>query len=154
MNKPTSFWPYGIILFFVVAVTYLVGFVVMATRNSTELVRPDYYEHEVEHQLQIDRETRTVALPEQPEVLLDPDNRKLRLVFPVALKSRVKEASATFYRPSDQSLDRRVPLVPGAAPPEGISLDLSGFAAGFWKLQLAWTMDDEEYFLECPLFLP
>ena len=154
MTTPSkrSFWPYGIIIFFVVAVTYLVGFVLFALRNRIELVSDDYYAQEVQYQTHIDRVKRTQNLPEQPVFTLQ--DRRLTVTVPESLRPRMQQSELLFYRASDKSLDRRLPLAIPAPSADNPSLDLSTFASGSWDVQLTWMMDGENYYLDHKLVLP
>ena len=54
-HKPRNPWPYAIIAWFVIFITAMTVWAVVATRNSMDLVRKDYYEEELRHQQQIER---------------------------------------------------------------------------------------------------
>jgi hypothetical protein len=54
-----NLWPYAIISYFIIFITGIVTWVSFAMRHEDQLVRPDYYEHEMKYQGQIDRVART-----------------------------------------------------------------------------------------------
>ena len=54
-------WPYAIIGWFLIFGSAMAAWVVVAVRNDPDLVRADYYEHEIGYQKHIDRLNRTAA---------------------------------------------------------------------------------------------
>ena len=147
----TNLWPYSIIGFFVIAILAITGWVSFAMRNSMDLVRSDYYEQDVLHQQQIDRVARTSAIREKPDFSYDPATQMLNLRLPLDHADQATTGTVNFYRPSDASLDRQVEL--DVAKNGSQSIDVQGFRGGYWKVNVAWTRDGQEYFFERPLVL-
>ncbi|MGZ8939585.1 MAG: FixH family protein, partial [Limisphaerales bacterium] len=56
-----NYWPHAIIAYFVIFITGVATWVTFAMRHNDQLVRTDYYEHEIKYQNQIDRLARTAA---------------------------------------------------------------------------------------------
>ncbi len=150
--KRGSGWPLSIGAFFALATVFLAGFVFFAATRGVDLVSDDYYAWELVHQEQIERERRTRDLPETPAWAYRPESRHVMFSFPASIAGRTRDAKAVFYRPSDRRLDRSVPLDPSSAG--AVSVDVSGFASGLWRVRLRWTMEDLEYYKEDVLVLP
>lgn len=139
-------WPYAIIAYFVVFIAGIATFIAFAMRNDLELVRPDYYEHEIKYQAQIDRMERTSAIQGELGLNYDPTGKTVSLTLPAAAAGEVH-----LYRPSDAKLDRRVKLELDSAGRQ--KLDVSGLRVGLWRMRVSWTAGGSEYYFEKPLVI-
>ena len=118
-------WPYAIVGYFILFVTGVAVFITWAVTQDMDLVRKDYYDHEILFQQQIDRQRRTAELGAQGMI--------------------------HFYRPSDAKLDHHLRLAPGTNGTQQI--DATNRRAGLWKIAVQWTVDGKEYFLERALVI-
>ena len=126
-------WPYAIVIYFAVFITAMTSWIVFAVRNDHQLVRKDYYEHELKFQNELDSFKRAAAA----DVRVNYD--RAAQVVTIALPAGADEASAHFYRPSDVSLDKQLRIAPQAP------INVSGFAEGLWRLRLSWKLGDAFY---------
>lgn len=139
-------WPYAIMAFFACAITGIVSFVLFANQHRMELVRPDYYEHEVRYQEQIDRVNRTKAIRQQVLVNYDFQKANLTITLPQAQVQVGLAGNIQLYRPSDSKLDQEIKLTPDA---EGIQrVDTSKLKAGLWKVRVSWEVAGQEYYFD------
>lgn len=145
-NRQTrSFWPVGITTFFVLALVFLVTFIIWAMHQREDLVTDNYYEKEVEFQQQLDQQSRTAAFASQVAVAYDAMLHNITITLPAA-QAASAVGQIQLYRPSDASLDRTVPL---AVNQDGVQqLDAKGLPAGLWKIRVKWTTGGEEYFID------
>jgi hypothetical protein len=59
--------------------------------------------------------------------------------------------TVTWYRPSDATFDRSVPLTVDA---EGVQrLETTGLPAGLWRVKVEWAVDDVAFYFEQPVML-
>ena len=146
-----NIWPYAIIAYFVVFITGIVTWVSFAVRHDDQLVRPDYYEHEIKYQTQIDRLVRTRALNSESVISYNFAGKLIRITLPAEMSGRTIEGTIHLYRPSDAGLDKKIPLSPSSDGAQQVNVaDLQG---GLWKLRLNWKTDDAEYYVEKSLVL-
>lgn len=139
-------WPLAIMAFFALFITGIVVFIVFATRNKMELVRPDYYEQEIRFQQQIDREDRTRRLSAEAAIVYDSVRGEITIVLPSSHAGQSVSGRIEFYRPSEASLDRGLQLAVNSA---GIQrVDAKPFQAGLWKVRVFWTVDNEEFYFD------
>jgi hypothetical protein len=144
MKPSRNFWPYGIILTFVLFISGTIGLVVMACGQKTDLVSPDYYEQEIRFQSHLDRAVRTRPLA--ASISYDSAARKIRIELPKTVAAEKAVGDIFLYRPSAAGLDRHVAL---DSDSQGVqSIDASVLVPGFWKVRVAWTSAAEDYFLE------
>ena len=146
-----NIWPYAIIAYFVVFITGIVVWVSFAARHDDQLVRPDYYEHEIKYQTQIDRVARTRALNSESVIIYNFGEKSIGITLPSAMHSRNLEGTIYLYRPSDARLDKRIPLSPSVDGTQQI--DVRNLKEGLWKLRLDWKTGDAEYYVEKSLVL-
>ena len=146
-----NIWPYAIIAYFAVFITGIVTWVCFAMRHDDQLVRTDYYEHEIKYQTQIDRLARTRALNSESVISYDFAGKSIRITLPSEMRGRTIEGTIHLYRPSDARLDKKFSFSPSIDGVQQISVaDLQG---GFWKLRLDWKKGDAEYYVEKSLVL-
>jgi nitrogen fixation protein FixH len=144
-----SLWPATIIGFFAVFISFLVGFGIFASRQRVDLVRPDYYEHEIRFQQHIDKVQRTQALQGEASISYQPTRGQVRIHLPSGEK--IESGSVNFYRPSNASLDHEISLRALLASAQPI--DVSKLAPGFWKVRVTWKAAGQEYHLEKSIVL-
>ena len=142
-----SFWPYALIGWFVIFIAAIAAFITWAVGQNMDLVRDDYYDHEIRFQQQIDRLNRTAPLKNATRVEFDYAAQKILVTLPGA------HANATgtihFYRPSNARLDREEKL----SVSEGATqqLDARGLESGLWKIGVHWKAGNEDYYFEKPV---
>lgn len=137
-------WALGMVLLYGGFAAFVLGFLLYSSFQKVELVTPNYYEQEIRYQDQIEKIRRTKALSESLTWSLS--GRMLTIRFPEALKDKVISGTVTFYRPSDSSMDRKVPLAVGASLLQ--DFPLASLAAGWWKMKVEWTAGTESYYHE------
>jgi nitrogen fixation protein FixH len=146
-----NLWPYAIIAYFVVFISGIVAWVTFASRHNDQLVRPDYYDHEIEYQAQIDRVTRTRALNGESVIAYNLAEKNVRITLPPEMRGKNLEGTIHLYRPSDARLDKRIPLSPSVDGAQQINV--GDLKEGLWKLRLDWQSGDAEYYVEKSLVL-
>ena len=143
-----NLWPYAITAYFVLFITGVITWVVFAVHHEDQLVRPDYYEHEMRFQQQIDRAARTAALGSGVQVTYQLAEQTLRLTLP---GQETSGGTVRLYRPSDAKLDRSVKLELDARGSQ--TIDVAGLEPGLWKVRLSWSTDGNEYYFDQPVIL-
>jgi hypothetical protein len=134
-----NLWPYAIISYFIIFITGIVTWVSFAMRHEDQLVRPDYYEHEMKYQGQIDRVARTDR--STAAITYDRASQSLHLQLP----EPNLQGTIHLYRPSNARLDQKLPLT--------THIDVSALEPGLWKIRLNWTNSNREYYFEKPIVL-
>jgi hypothetical protein len=138
-------WPCAIIAWFVLFAGGLAVWIVVAVRNDEQLVRKDYYEHEVLFQQQIDRLARTAATG---DVRLSYESavHSITIQLPLAHARNHAAGRIHLYRPSDAKLDREMKIALNADGTQ--RLDVHDLLPGLWKVRLEWTVNGEEFFFD------
>jgi len=143
-SKSRNLWPYAIIGWFVIFITALATWAVVATRNNVDLVRQDYYEEELRFQQQIERVNRTAHLRHDITVMTDASSVTFKLPLDVTAAKPTGEIQ--LYRPSDASLDKKLALDVNESGMQRI--DASELKGGLWKLRVHWKVGEAEYYFD------
>jgi nitrogen fixation protein FixH len=146
-RQKRSLIPIGLIAFFAVFISFIIGFSVFATRQRMDLVANDYYDQEIKFQQHVDRLNHT--LPIKSEVTIDYDSTNHMVTIAPPTEQKAVSGSVQFYRPSDAGQDRHYPL--GADG--GQRIDTSELTKGLWKVRVQWTNETREYFFEKPIVI-
>jgi hypothetical protein len=139
-------WPYAIIAWFVLFTAAMAAWITVAVHQDMDLVRADYYEEEVRFQRQLDRLNRTAAVRSEVVISHDATKRQVMLRLPAAHLSPRPNGQVHFYRPSNASLDFRVPLKVDAAGLQCIGTE--ALRGGLWKVRAQWSAAGRDYFHE------
>ncbi|MBU6402156.1 MAG: FixH family protein [Verrucomicrobia bacterium] len=149
MKSPLSRWhpwPLAILAWFAGFSTFTAGFIIFAVGQKTDLVRPDYYDQEIRFQEQIDRLKATRPLRAQVTVSYDASRHCVHIHLPTAQAVRSISGRIRFYRPSDASLDRDVPLAVDSAGLQVVHV--AEWRRGLWRVRLEWTVDGQGYYYD------
>jgi nitrogen fixation protein FixH len=143
-------WPIVITAYFAVFISFLVGFIIFATRQHVDLVRSDYYEEELRFQQQLDRVKRTQLSGQSAAIQYDSRHECITLDLPGA--GGPANGSIHLYRPSDAKLDRDLPLSVDAQGRQ--SLDARALQTGLWRVRVQWTRQGQEYYSDQAIVIP
>lgn len=139
-------WPFMIIGWFVLFISSALAFIAFAVKQPMELVRPDYYEHELRHQQQMERVSRTQAIRPLVRVAYDHDSRSIAVQLPGTHAGESTTGRIQLYRPSNAGLDRQLQLKVGQ---DGVQkIDARDMATGLWKVQVTWKVGAVEFFVD------
>lgn len=134
-------WGKSIFVFYSLFVIAILAVVYFSFTQDVNLVAEDYYQQEIAYEEQITRIKNTESLTNKPTVVLK--GNYVELTFPSTLKPK---GTILFFRPSDATKDRRLPIALGADGTQ--QMDFSKQEKGFWKAQLNWKQGDKEYYQE------
>jgi nitrogen fixation protein FixH len=138
-----NWWTFGIVTWLLIFGSAMAAWVVYAVRQNHDLVRTDYYDHEIRFQHQIDASSRAAAFKGRVSVAYDFAQQAVTVTLPV---QPAPGGKVHFYRPSDAKLDRELPLELNADGTQRI--DARGFQSGLWKVRLNWTSDSQAYYFD------
>jgi len=130
----------GIIVFVIISITMTVIFMT----QDVSLVSDNYYEKSLSYQDEIDKQSRTKSLDEQ--VKINFNGEVITILFPSAYLDKNISGEIYFYRPSNPSLDFKLPLQVSTERDQIIPVER--LEKGFWRLKLNWTMDGNGYYNE------
>jgi nitrogen fixation protein FixH len=138
-------WPIAITVFFIIAFSGLIAFIVFATTQHVDLVRSDYYEEEVRFQEQLDRVNRTRQIAGQVTVAYDSVQQCITVHLPAA-QAAGASGHIHLYRPSDARLDQELPLQLTAEGSQRVPA--RQLRSGLWKVRVQWSVGGQEYYYD------
>ena len=146
MNSQKSFWPYGIILTFVLFIAGTAGLIVVACTHKTDLITANYYEEEIKFQGRLDQLNRAAQLSEQVRITYDSARQSISISLPTGQLAAQTVGRIQLYRPSATGLDRMVQL---QLDDNGLqTLDAAALLPGLWKIRVQWTAQSQDYFTD------
>jgi hypothetical protein len=137
-------WGTGILIGIIIFIVLIVTMTVIFMNQDVNLVTDKYYEKSLKYQDEIDTQNRTNALNEEVEIKFN--GQELSILFPQDYLTKNISGEIFFYRPSNPSLDFKLPLLLGEDGSQIIPTQ--GLEKGFWRLKLNWIMDGTGYYNE------
>ena len=117
-----------------------------------QLVRSDYYEHELRFQQEIDQVENARTQGSAVSVDFDAAIRSVRVTLPPAHVGSGAKGKIEFYRPSNAELDFSTPLHLGL---DGEQLIGAGeLKPGLWKVRLSWSVDGRYFLVRDSIVVP
>lgn len=147
-----TWWPHAIVAALAVFALGTGILIVIACRNPTDLVRADYYEQEIRHQAQMEREARTRTLGERARIGFDAGRAELTITVPPEQMRGEFAGQIQLYRPAAAGQDRLVPLSPDTTGRQ--VLPAGDLAPGLWRVRVWWRAGWEEFYLEERIIIP
>ncbi len=137
-------WGVKIVIAFAIFCLSTIGMVIFFMNQKVDIVTDNYYEKELKYQEQIDRIARTKALKDTLKV--ENTGKELIIKFP-NIPDKIKGKDFIhMYRPSDQSMDVKIPITTDSSNSQIVSTER--LQKGYWKIQINWTSGGKEYFHE------
>ena len=146
VKNKSSWWPKLIIAAFVGFALFIGNMVRQAMRTEVDLVSQDYYQKEIAYQDHIDQVKATRKLEGQIQIVHAAAAGQLSLDFPASSRPAAGQGRVRFFRPSDAQLDFELPLLLNAEGQQHIPT--ARLARGRWRVQVSWTRQGKDYFLE------
>ncbi|NCS88398.1 MAG: hypothetical protein AUK34_14580 [Ignavibacteria bacterium CG2_30_36_16] len=142
-------WGTGIVIFICVFMVITIFSVVMMMNEDVELVTDNYYEKTLVYQDEINKLERSAELSEKINLVYS--DKVLRIKFPKELTKSIKLGEIYFYRPSNVSLDFKLPLILDTSGTQSVNVEK--IADGLWNVNLKWQINGKDYKFEKKLIL-
>jgi hypothetical protein len=135
-------WGWRIIILYAIFIAGTVGWVSYAMTKEVDLVRPDYYEHGLDHDKTMAARARAEALGDNAFIQFDRSSDLLRIQIPT---EQAASAAGTIYlyRPNAVDSDRTIALKP--APNGRMTIPAQSLARGVWRFTLDWSVNGFNY---------
>ena len=142
----TTAWPIVIASFLAVFALAVIGMGVWAGSQRSDLVSPDYYKLELRYSERMQSAARGAGVD------IASSKEALTIRFPPAVAAAGLRGAASFYRPSDSTLDFETALQPDAATGAQV-FDTRRLRPGLWHLRLTWQAGGVEHYREEAIML-
>ncbi|MDD5361758.1 MAG: FixH family protein [Ignavibacteria bacterium] len=137
-------WGYKILTAFIIFCLTIIGFVIFFMNQKVDVVTDNYYEKELKYQDQLNRVNRTRALKDS--LTMVNTGKEIKITFPNAPDKPSAKDFILLYRPSDNKMDVKIPVMTDSSRTQVVSI--GRLDKGFWKLQINWTSSGSEYYYE------
>ena len=141
-------WGWGIAIFLTLFISFIMYFVIYSFSNKTDLEYEDYYAKELVHQEVIDAKTN--ALPFSKEVKITVDNENVLLNFPANFNVKITEGTVSFFRPSDNNLDKKFKL---NLDNNSQYFESSQFKSGYYNVIIEFKDESKNYYIKESVYL-
>lgn len=143
---PKIGWGKGIVIFFILYISYLVVTVIKSTQVHHSLVVDDYYQHDIDYQkMYVDPAENRNALTSDLKVNVNYEEQFVILEFgPI---QRPLQGEILFYRPSDQALDVKKNFTV-SADEDHVNISTEALMGGRWTVKVRWEDNDMSYYKE------
>ncbi len=150
MSKIKFTWGTGIFLFIVLFVAVGLFFLWYTFTIHISMVEEDYYPKELRHEEQLNKIRNANAL--QHQILIVIDNELVTVTMPMEMQGKHLIGQIHVYRPSDETLDLILPLVPDTAGNQTIAR--SKLVKGKYIFKVDWALGNVKYYQEQEIFIP
>ncbi len=140
MKTRSLSWGWRIVILYAIFIAGTIGWVGYAMTKEVDLVRPDYYEHGLDHDKTMAAKARAEA--SGAAMRFDRFSDALEIKIPAVLAATAT-GSIWLYRPNAIDSDRTVPLALSA---DGtMRLPAASLARGVWNVTLDWNARGQNY---------
>lgn len=136
-------WGMGIVIAFIVFIGFIMYFVfnmIMNKKYDHDFVTENYYEKELAYQQSKNSIEATHASGMAVEIV--PSKEGVTLVFPEKVAENQIVGTVSFYRPSDQNRDFKIPL---QLKENKMLIPISVLELGRWNVEVNYVFDQKEY---------
>lgn len=138
-------WGTGIIISFVLFMSFILYLVYGTFQQNIDLVAEDYYQQEIAYQTVIDESNNYQELVENLKI--EAGEHGINFTFPHEKEASIKGEIA-FYRPANKVLDQNF-----AVDSTEVFIEYSTLTQGLYVIKTSWTVDKNNYFKELSFFV-
>ena len=139
-------WGKWVALFFTTYVVFLLVMLFYSFSLDINLVEEDYYAKDLSYQEQIDRIERTKSLREPLTSKFYKNSNLYQIIFPRVDSPDEYSGKILLFRPSNAKLDFFMPIKLDSS--YIMNINTSKMAEGFWRIKIAWQINDDKYYNE------
>lgn len=143
-------WGTGIFIVIVLFLGACAAFIIYSQGQKWSMVEEDYYPKELRHEEKLVKMRNANSLVNPLTITMEQSNVVIR--FPGEFKGKELKGKIDFYRPSDESLDLVIPIVPDTALIQLIPL--RQLSRGRYVVKVEWSSDGKDFFKEQDIFIP
>lgn len=137
-------WGTRITILYLAFVALILTLVFTCFGQKSELESKDYFAKEIQFQKQIDATDNANALSMPIEHMVT--GKSVAIKIPLELLSSDFKGVVEFIRPSDETLDKSIALMPNQTGEQRITEN--SFAKGVYKMKISFTSRGKAYFKE------
>ncbi len=139
-------WGTGIVIAFAAFIAFIMYFVINMSTNKKydhDLVTEDYYQEELLHQQEIDKEINSKSMSQKVTWIKTNDGIVIR--FPEDLDFSQIQGKVFLYRPSNKKLDSEIVI---SLSNHEMLIPKTQLLDGRWNLKIDWEYQGKAYMLK------
>ena len=139
-------WGTGIVIAFAAFIAFIMYFVINMSTNKKydhDLVTEDYYQEELLHQQEIDKEINSKSMSQKVTWIKTNDGIVIR--FPEDLDFSQIQGKVFLYRPSNKKLDSEIVI---SLSNHEMLIPKTQLLDGRWNLKIDWEYKGKAYMLK------
>lgn len=136
-------WGYGVVLAFVVFISFILYFVFTMLTNKKynhDLVTDNYYQQELDYQNKINAYENSLDLEEN--ITLQKTSEGLLVHFPKGIDQKKITGTVSLYRPSNKQLDFEIPIL---ISNNYLLVPENRLVGGRWDITVFWKYEGKNY---------
>lgn len=138
-------WSYGIVIAYVLFITFILSLVYKTFQNDVDLVADDYYAQEIAFQNIIDGQKNYKSL--NKSLVLKQTNDSIKITFPHVSGEKI-DGKVLFFRPSNKGWD-----INSTISNQVLSLSKTEYKNGQYIMKATWKVAGVDYYHQQPLFV-
>lgn len=142
-------WGSKLLVAMILFMLLIITLVYMSMRQTFHLVENDYYPKALVYQDRIDKTQNAIKLDEK--VLIENIGEEVVMTFQPAFHSLEINGTIEFYRPSDRSMDIRLPIQTDSAGRQ--RCDIRSMQKGKYLVKLDYEVEGKGYYQEETIYL-
>lgn len=136
-------WGWRIAIFLTCFIGFIMYMVIYSFGVNGELVADDYYNQEVQYQLNIDAQKNGFEFAK--EVELSSTENGVLISFPKSFNLSYQKGDISFYRPDNSKLDKSFAMNLGSDNTQ--NLDQKALAKGFYTVTIQFVSEGKMYLI-------
>ena len=137
-------WGYRVLIILGIFLVGMISMVIVATKQTNEMIDSDYYEKELAYQQVIDARKRLKATGE--DVIIRTLNNFVEIRLPPAACGNIRSGTVEFLRLADSRGDRKLDMNDASATVYRLAAEK--LMKGWYKVRMQWVNNDTAYFHE------
>lgn len=142
-------WGWRIAIFLTLFIGFIMYMVIYSFGVTSDLVADDYYNQEIQYQLNIDAQKN--ALPFTKEVSISSNSEKISVTFPESFDMIIEKGDISFYRPDNAKLDKSIALRLDSNNSQKINK--KEIASGFYKVTIQFINKGKTYLINKEIWI-
>lgn len=139
-------WGAGVAVLYTAFASATLAFAIFAIANPAALVSDDYYREATRHDRRIEATANARAAGAGVSIETDRSGTPAAVLRMAPAHHGRAVGRVTWYRPSDASFDRTVPL---AVDGEGMQrMAIGDLPGGHWRVKVEWELDGRPFYFE------
>jgi nitrogen fixation protein FixH len=130
-------WGYGILIFILMFMTFILTLVYKCSHQKVDLVNEKYYEMELNYQDKINSMNNVASLEKKLQIEYSKEKNTIDISYPGKMNHEELSGNINFFKPDNASLDFNIKVISDNSNVQ--SIPVSKIRKGKWKINVTWV---------------